>query len=255
VNTFLLENGEVVYKNNSTKSDYKQADVGTPDYSDLFLDKYISVIEIVNPMHRMWSDGRWNKLTMAHGCYWGKCTFCDISLDYIKLYEPVAANILCDRMEQLIASATEQEKNEVNYPVTHISIVIADDGIITLTNDGNGIDVSIHSEYGVWIPELIFAHMRTSTNYDKTEKKIVGGKNGFGFKLVLIWSSYGSVETVDHVRGLKYKQEFKRQYLKYIKDLFDTIFKWDILGNVLIIDNNSEFFEYSLSKLIVTILR
>ena len=101
--TFLLENGEVVYKNNSAKSDYKQAEVGTPDYSDLLLDKYISVIEIVNPMHRMWSDGRWNKLTMAHGCYWGKCTFCDISLDYIKLYEPVAANILCDRMEQLIA--------------------------------------------------------------------------------------------------------------------------------------------------------
>ena len=101
--TFLLENGEVIYKNNTTKSDYKQAEVGTPDYSDLFLDKYISVIEIVNPMHRMWSDGRWNKLTMAHGCYWGKCTFCDISLDYIKLYEPVAANILCDRMEQLIA--------------------------------------------------------------------------------------------------------------------------------------------------------
>ncbi len=101
--TFLLENGEVLYKNNTTKSDYKQAEVGTPDYSDLLLDKYISVIEIVNPMHRMWSDGRWNKLTMAHGCYWGKCTFCDISLDYIKLYEPVAANILCDRIEQLIA--------------------------------------------------------------------------------------------------------------------------------------------------------
>ena len=101
--TFLLENGEVVYKNNTSKSDYKQAEVGTPDYSDLLLDKYISVIEIVNPMHRMWSDGRWNKLTMAHGCYWGKCTFCDISLDYIKLYEPIAANILCDRIEQLIA--------------------------------------------------------------------------------------------------------------------------------------------------------
>jgi hypothetical protein len=101
--TFLLENGKVVYKNNTSKSDYKQAEVGTPDYSDLLLDKYISVIEIVNPMHRMWSDGRWNKLTMAHGCYWGKCTFCDVSLDYIKLYEPVAANILCDRIEQLIA--------------------------------------------------------------------------------------------------------------------------------------------------------
>jgi hypothetical protein len=100
--TFLLENGEVVYKNNSLKHDYKQAYVGTPDYSDLPLDKYISVIEIVNPMHRMWSDGRWNKLTMAHGCYWGKCTFCDISLDYIKVYEPVAANLLCDRMEDLM---------------------------------------------------------------------------------------------------------------------------------------------------------
>ncbi|POY39622.1 radical SAM protein [Flavobacterium alvei] len=101
--TFLLENGKVVYKNNSTRSDYKQSEVGTPDYSDLLLDKYISVIEIVNPMHRMWSDGRWNKLTMAHGCYWGKCTFCDISLDYIKVYEPIAANLLCNRMEEMIA--------------------------------------------------------------------------------------------------------------------------------------------------------
>ena len=112
------------------------------------------------------------------------------------------------RMEQLIAS-TSQATNEVNYPVTHISITIADDGIITLTNDGNGIDVSIHSEYGIWIPELIFAHMRTSTNYDKTEKKIVGGKNGFGFKLVLIWSTWGKIETVDAKTGQKYVQEFK----------------------------------------------
>ncbi|MDI1306287.1 MAG: B12-binding domain-containing radical SAM protein [bacterium] len=105
--TFLLEDGKVVYKNNSLKHDYKQSQVGTPDYSDLLLDKYISVIEIVNPMHRMWSDGRWNKLTMAHGCYWGKCTFCDISLDYIKVYEPVAASLLCDRMEEMIAQTGE----------------------------------------------------------------------------------------------------------------------------------------------------
>ncbi len=105
--TFLLENNLVVYKNNATKSDYKQSEVGTPDYSDLLLDKYISVIEIANPMHSLWSDGRWNKLTMAHGCYWGKCTFCDISLDYIKLYEPIAAKILVDRMEELIAQTGE----------------------------------------------------------------------------------------------------------------------------------------------------
>jgi hypothetical protein len=67
------------------------------------LEKYLSVIEIANPMHRLWSDGRWNKLTLAHGCYWGKCTFCDISLDYIKRYEPVDAKLLCDRMEEIIS--------------------------------------------------------------------------------------------------------------------------------------------------------
>ncbi len=105
--TFTLLNGTVVYYNNKTIQDYRQGEVGTPDYSDLLLDKYISAIEVVNPMHRLWSDGRWNKLTMAHGCYWGKCTFCDISLDYIKLYEPVAAALLCDRMETLIKQTGE----------------------------------------------------------------------------------------------------------------------------------------------------
>jgi hypothetical protein len=105
--TFILENGNVVYKNNSSKTDYKQSYIGTPDYSDLQLTEYISVIEIANPMHSLWSDGRWNKLTMAHGCYWGKCTFCDISLDYIKIYEPIAAKLLVDRMEQIIEQTSE----------------------------------------------------------------------------------------------------------------------------------------------------
>lgn len=105
--TFLIENEKVTYKNNSLRHDYKQADIGTPDYSDLLLDQYISVIEIANPMHSLWSDGRWNKLTMAHGCYWGKCTFCDISLDYIKIYEPISAKILVDRMEELIRTTGE----------------------------------------------------------------------------------------------------------------------------------------------------
>jgi len=102
-----------------------------------------------------------------------------------------------------------QNKLENALPVNYIDISIQDDGTITMMNDGNGIDIAEHPEYKIWIPELIFGHLRTSTNYDKTEKKIVGGKNGFGFKLVLIWSTYGSVETVDHVRGLKYSQEFK----------------------------------------------
>ena len=106
--TFHLEKEKVTYNNFSLRQDYKQADLGTPDYSDLLLDKYISVIEVANPMHSLWSDGRWNKLTMAHGCYWGKCTFCDISLDYIGNYEPIAAGILVDRMEDLIAQTNER---------------------------------------------------------------------------------------------------------------------------------------------------
>ncbi len=101
--TFTLIEGKVTYINNSACTDYKQGQVGTPDYSDFYLDKYISAIEVINPMHSLWSDGRWNKLTMAHGCYWGKCTFCDISLDYIKNYEPITASLLCDRIEEMIA--------------------------------------------------------------------------------------------------------------------------------------------------------
>lgn len=100
--TYCLNQGSVSYINGSNTPDIPQREVGTPDYSDLPLDKYLSVIEIVNPMHRLWSDGRWNKLTLAHGCYWGKCSFCDVTLDYIKRYEPVSASILCDRIEKII---------------------------------------------------------------------------------------------------------------------------------------------------------
>ena len=92
--TFHLQQEQLVYTNTSTCGDYKQASIGTPDYSDLLLNDYISVIELINPMHSLWSDGRWNKLTMAHGCYWGKCTFCDISLPYIRQYEPISASLL-----------------------------------------------------------------------------------------------------------------------------------------------------------------
>jgi DNA topoisomerase-2 len=112
--------------------------------------------------------------------------------------------------DHVIRMTTALESGQPNIiPVSYIDVSIQEDGTIVMINDGNGIDVAEHPEYKVWIPELIFGHLRTSTNYNKDEKKIVGGKNGFGFKLVLIWSTYGSVETVDHVRGLKYVQEFK----------------------------------------------
>ena len=106
------------------------------------------------------------------------------------------------RMKTRIDSSSQNA-----LPVTHIDVSIEADGTITMINDGNGIDIA--QKEGVWIPELVFGHLRTSTNYNKDEKKIVGGKNGFGFKLVLIWSTYGRVETVDHIRGLKYIQEYK----------------------------------------------
>ena len=95
-------------------------------------------------------------------------------------------------------------------PVKLIDVTIdKETGLITIMNDGRGIDVAKHEEHNLWIPEMIFGHLRTSTNYDKTEKKIVGGKNGFGFKLVLIYSTWGKIETIDSERELKYVQEFK----------------------------------------------
>jgi len=110
--------------------------------------------------------------------------------------------------DHVVRMKTKVDSNVENaLPVTHIDISIEADGSITMVNDGNGIDVA--QKDSVWIPELVFGHLRTSTNYNKEEKKIVGGKNGFGFKLVLIWSSYGRIETVDHIRGLKYIQEYK----------------------------------------------
>ena len=116
------------------------------------------------------------------------------------------------RMQQIINDEKKEDndsKTVRNFPVTHIKLDIDEKtGMITILNDGNGIDVCIHPEYKVWIPELIFGHLRTSTNYDKTEKRIVGGKNGFGFKLVLIWSTWGKIETIDHKTKKRYTQEF-----------------------------------------------
>ena len=114
-----------------------------------------------------------------------------------------------DHVIRMKTKQQKQPKDKNVHPVSHIDIDISEDGVITMLNDGNGIDVAKHPKYDLWIPEMIFGHLRTSTNYNKKEKKIVGGKNGFGFKLVLIWSSWGKIETVDSVRGLKYTQEFK----------------------------------------------
>jgi hypothetical protein len=101
--TFVREGGAVVLKTDTGLHDIPHREAGTPTYAGLPLGDYVSLLELLNPMHRLWSDGRWNKLTVAHGCYWKKCTFCDISLDYIRRYEVAPADELCDRIEALVA--------------------------------------------------------------------------------------------------------------------------------------------------------
>jgi radical SAM superfamily enzyme YgiQ (UPF0313 family) len=100
--TFILEYGKVIYKNKTPNTHLKHATLPTPTYKGLPLKKYVSFLDVLNPMHRMWSDGRWNKLTVSHGCYWAKCSFCDVNLDYIGRYENTTAEDLANKIEQLI---------------------------------------------------------------------------------------------------------------------------------------------------------
>jgi len=101
VRTYLRENGAVRYVN-WIEADIAFAEVGTPTWDGLPLNSYLSLLDMLNPMHRLWSDGRWNKLTVAHGCYWKKCSFCDVSLDYISRYEGASAATLVDRIEAIV---------------------------------------------------------------------------------------------------------------------------------------------------------
>jgi radical SAM superfamily enzyme YgiQ (UPF0313 family) len=100
VRTFV---GPPVRYVDSKEPDVPFAEVGTPTWDGLPLDRYLSLLDMLNPMHRLWSDGRWNKLTVAHGCYWKKCSFCDVSLDYISRYDLAGAELLVDRIEAVIA--------------------------------------------------------------------------------------------------------------------------------------------------------
>jgi hypothetical protein len=106
--TFRRIDGEVVFVSHSSLHDIPHRDTGTPSYEGLPLDRYLSIFEMLNPTHRIWSDGRWNKLTLAHGCYWKKCSFCDTTLDYIGRYDPASADLLVDRIEEMIAQTGER---------------------------------------------------------------------------------------------------------------------------------------------------
>ena len=101
--TFVRERGAVRLVSDDRLRDVALRDAGTPSYAGLALDRYLSLFEMLNPMHRLWADGRWNKLTIAHGCYWKQCAFCDVTLDYIARYDRAPADLLVDRIEAMIA--------------------------------------------------------------------------------------------------------------------------------------------------------
>ena len=101
VRTFVRVDGAVRYFN-CGELDVPFEEVGTPTWDGLPLDRYLSLLDMLNPMHRLWSDGHWNKLTVAHGCYWKKCSFCDINLDYIGRYDAASARTLVDRIERIV---------------------------------------------------------------------------------------------------------------------------------------------------------
>jgi hypothetical protein len=107
VRTFVRDNNVVRYVN-FAEPDVPFDDVGTPTWSGLPLAQYLSLLDMLNPMHRLWSDGRWNKLTVAHGCYWKKCSFCDVSLDYISRFDAASATTLVDRVQAIVAETGQR---------------------------------------------------------------------------------------------------------------------------------------------------
>jgi len=105
--TYVRKDGEVRLETDPAQHDIPQKDAGIPTYDGLPLDQYVSILEMLNPMHRFWSDGRWNKITLAHGCYWKKCSFCDVSLDYIGRYDEPSTELILRRIKALIAETGE----------------------------------------------------------------------------------------------------------------------------------------------------
>ena len=101
--TFYRDAGRVVYTHDPSASDFTMGNVGCPTYDGLKLDRYLTILDSTNRMHRLWSEGHWNKLTVAHGCYWKQCTFCDVGLNYISRYEMTPTDRLIQQIEMLVA--------------------------------------------------------------------------------------------------------------------------------------------------------
>ncbi|MDH5669107.1 MAG: radical SAM protein, partial [Nitrospira sp.] len=107
--TFYRDHDRVLFADDPSLHDFSMDDVGCPTYRGLTLDDYLTILDSTNPMHRLWSERHWNKLTVAHGCYWKQCTFCDVGLNYIGRYEKTPTDRLIGQIEQLIAETGRRE--------------------------------------------------------------------------------------------------------------------------------------------------
>lgn len=101
--TFYRAQSRVHYTDDRSAPDFSMDEIGCPTYRGLRLDRYLTILDSTNPMHRLWSEGHWNKLTVAHGCYWKQCTFCDVGLNYISRYEMTPTDRLIQQIEQLVS--------------------------------------------------------------------------------------------------------------------------------------------------------
>lgn len=112
-------------------------------------------------------------------------------------------------VDEIVVNARDQYVRGPEIPVTEIRISVDPSlGRVKVWNNGSGIDVALHPEHKVYIPEMIFGELLTSANFNDNEKRITGGKNGYGAKLTNAYSEEFILETVDSVRGRKYVQRF-----------------------------------------------
>jgi DNA topoisomerase II len=136
-------------------------------------------------------------------------TFCNESNSMVKKNINVVPGLF-KIYDEILVNANDQyvrlkNLSTAKYKVTTIKVNITEDSV-SVMNDGDGIDIQLHKEHGIYIPELIFGYLLTSTNYDKDEEKVTGGKNGYGAKLTNIYSTEFTVETVDSYQKKKYIQ-------------------------------------------------
>ena len=158
-------------------------------------DTYIGGIDTINEEMYILNDTDENNIHMAKEM-----------ITYVPGLERIFEEILLNSFDQTVRE---------NANVSMIKVTIdKDTGIISVYNNGEGIPVVKHEEYKIWIPSMIFGELLTSSNYDKNEKRITGGKNGYGAKLTNIFSKYFKIETVDEKEGKKFVMVWENNMLK-----------------------------------------